>query len=44
METEGNLLTLNLVTNQELRGKVSDEIKVSKFLANEDNLTKKCFL
>jgi parallel beta-helix repeat protein len=40
MEAEGNLLNLDLVTNEELKGKVTEEIKVSKFLANENNLTK----
>ncbi len=43
METEGNLLTLNLIANEEIRGNVSEELVVSKFLANESNLTKGVF-
>jgi len=40
MDLEGNILTLNLLANEEIRGNVSEEIKISKFLANENNLTK----
>ncbi len=40
MEKEGNILTLNLLAKEEIRGNVSEEIEISRFLANEENLTK----
>jgi hypothetical protein len=43
METEGHLLTLNFVANDKIRGKVSSEIEVAKFVANESDLTKSVF-
>jgi len=43
MEEEGNILTLNLLANEEIRGNVTEELAVSKFLANESNFTKGVF-
>ena len=43
MELEGDLLTLNLVANDDIRGNVDEEIEIEKFLANEKDLTKNVF-
>ena len=40
MTTDGQILTLNLIANEDIRGNRNEALTVSKFLANETDLTK----
>jgi len=39
MEMEGELLTINFTANTEIKGKVTGDLRVTKFLANETDFT-----